>query len=91
MEAFFHLRPNCLNFELTSPQMKQEFLITSSLFCFSERRSAKVSMMTPKIRFRTIMMTMKKKTMSKMTLAGKSDSCKGAQWNYRVDTISWPI
>ena len=44
--------------------MKHEFLMISSLFCFSERRSAKVSMMTPKIRFRTMMMTMKKKTMS---------------------------
>ena len=72
--------------------MKHEFLIISSLFCFSERRSAKVSMMTPKIRFRTIMMTMKKKIMSKMTLAGKRASCKKAQLNYTVDTNNvWSV
>lgn len=43
-----------------SPQMKHVVLRISSFFCFSLRRSAKVSMITPKMRFSTMMMTMKK-------------------------------
>ena len=46
----------------------------SSFCCFSDLRSAKVSMMTPKMRFKTMMMTMKKKSMSYTTLAGNSHS-----------------
>jgi hypothetical protein len=42
------------------PQMKQVVLRISSFFCFSLLRSANVSMITPKIRLRTMMMTMKK-------------------------------
>ena len=44
--------------------MKQVFFSVSSFCCFSDLRSAKVSMMTPKMRLRTMMMTMKKKRMS---------------------------
>lgn len=47
-----------------SPQMKHVVFKISSFFCFSLLRSAKVSMMTPKMRFRTMMMTMKKKRRS---------------------------
>lgn len=43
-----------------SPQIKHVVFKISSFFCFSLLRSAKVSMMTPKIRLRTMMMTMKK-------------------------------
>lgn len=46
------------------PQMKQVVFRISSFFCFSLLRSAKVSMITPKIRLRTIIMTMKKKRRS---------------------------
>ena len=49
---------------LSRPQMKQVFLMISSLLFFSVLRSANVSMMTPKMRLRTIMMTTKKKSMS---------------------------
>lgn len=41
------------------PQIKQVVFRISSFFCFSLRRSANVSMMTPKIRFRTMMITIK--------------------------------
>ncbi len=48
------------------PQMKHVFLSTSSLWSFSALRAAKVSMMTPKMRFWMIItMTMKKKVRSK--------------------------
>ena len=40
--------------------MKHVVLRISSFFCFSLRKSAKVSMITPKMRFSTMMMTMKK-------------------------------
>jgi len=46
------------------PQMKQEFFRISSFCCFSLLRSANVSMITPKMRLRTIMITMKKKRRS---------------------------
>lgn len=41
------------------PQIKHVVFRISSFFCFSLLRSANVSMMTPKIRFRTMMMTIK--------------------------------
>jgi hypothetical protein len=41
------------------PHMKQLFLSISSRCCFSALRSANVSMITPKIRLRTITMTTK--------------------------------
>lgn len=44
--------------------MKHVVFRTSSFFCFSLLRSAKVSMMTPKMRLRTMMMTMKKNSRS---------------------------
>lgn len=47
-----------------SPQMKHVVFRISSFFCFSLLRSANVSMMTPKMRLRTMMMTMKKKSRS---------------------------
>lgn len=43
-----------------TPQMKQVVFRISSFLCFSLLKSANVSMMTPKIRFRTMMMTTKK-------------------------------
>ena len=43
-----------------SPHIKQVFLRISSFCCFSLLKSANVSMMTPKIRLRMIIMTMKK-------------------------------
>jgi len=46
------------------PHIKHEFFRISSFCCFSLLRSANVSMMTPKIRLRTIMITMKKKRRS---------------------------
>jgi len=49
---------------LYSPQIKQVFLSINSFCCFSLLRSANVSMMTPKIRFSTMMMTMKKNSRS---------------------------
>ena len=49
------------------PQIKHVFLSTSSLFCFSLLRSANVSIMTPNIKLRTIMMTTKKKSKSYTT------------------------
>lgn len=55
--------------------MKHVVLRISSFFCFSLRRSAKVSMITPKMRFSTMMMTMKKNRRSYTTRAGKRDSC----------------
>lgn len=51
------------------PHMKQVFLRISSFCCFSLLKSAKVSMMTPKIKLSTIMMTTKKKSMSYTTRA----------------------
>lgn len=63
--AFLHL-----------PQIKQVVFKISSFFCFSLLKSAKVSMITPKIRLRTIMMTMKKNNRSYITLAAKRGSCK---------------
>lgn len=50
--------------EWNLPQMKQVVFRTSSLPCFSLLRSANVSMITPKMRFRTIMITMKKNSRS---------------------------
>jgi len=50
--------------ETLSPQIKHEFFRISSFCCFSLLRSANVSMMTPKIRLRTMIMTMKKKRRS---------------------------
>lgn len=58
------------------PQIKQVVFKISSFFCFSLLKSAKVSMITPKIRLRTIMMTMKKNNRSYITLAAKRGSCK---------------
>lgn len=49
---------------ISSPQIKHVFFKTSSFSCFSWRKSANVSMMTPKIKLRTMMMTMKKKQRS---------------------------
>ena len=49
---------------LHAPQMKQVVFRISSFLCFSLLKSANVSMMTPKIRLRTIMMTTKKKRRS---------------------------
>ena len=48
----------------SSPHMKQVFFSTSSFCCFSERRSANVSMITPNMRLSTMMMRMKKKSRS---------------------------
>uniref|UniRef100_A0A2M4CEV0 Putative secreted protein n=1 Tax=Anopheles marajoara TaxID=58244 RepID=A0A2M4CEV0_9DIPT len=52
------------NADRLRPQMKQVFFRISSFCCFSLRKSANVSMITPKIRFSTIMMTMKKNSRS---------------------------
>lgn len=46
------------------PQIKHVVFNTSSFFCFSLLKSANVSMMTPKIKFNTIMITMKKNSRS---------------------------
>lgn len=51
------------------PQMKQVFFKISSFCCFSLLKSANVSIMTPKIKFKTIMITMKKNNKSYITLA----------------------
>ena len=59
----FTTRPWRITF-LSRPQIKHVFLMISSLLFFSVLRSAKVSIMTPNIRLRTIMMTTKKKSMS---------------------------
>ena len=56
------------NWERSRPQVKQVFFKISSFCCFSLLRSAKVSMMTPKMRLRTIMMTTKKKSMLSLEL-----------------------
>lgn len=57
------------------PQMKQVVFRISSLPCFSLLRSANVSMITPKMRFRTMMMTMKKNSRSYTTRAANMGSC----------------
>ena len=57
--------------------MKQVFFRISSFCCFSLLRSANVSMMTPKIRLRTMMMTMKKNRRSYTTRATNKFSCNG--------------
>lgn len=59
-----------------SPQMKHVVLRISSFRCFSLLRSAKVSMMTPKIRFNTMMITRKKNRRSYTTRAANRCSCK---------------
>ena len=46
------------------PHTKQVFLRISSFCCFSLLKSAKVSIITPKMRFRMIMITMKKNNRS---------------------------
>ena len=61
--SLFRTRPWRITF-LSRPQIKHVFLMISSLLFFSVLRSAKVSIMTPNIRLRTIMMTTKKKSMS---------------------------
>ena len=55
--------------------MKQVFRRMSSFCCFSVRRSANVSMMTPNMRLRVMIMTMKKKSRSYTTRARKYGSC----------------
>lgn len=59
--------------------MKHELRRISSFCCFSLLRSAKVSMMTPKMRLRMIMMTMKKKRRSYITRATNNGSCNSGQ------------
>ncbi len=54
--------------------MKQVVFRISSFLCFSLLRSAKVSMITPKMRFNTMMMTMKKNKRSYTTRAGNMGS-----------------
>jgi hypothetical protein len=61
------------------PQIKHVFLSISSFCCFSLLRSANVSMMTPKIRFNTIIITMKKKARSYTTRATNNGS-----WNHEM-------
>lgn len=56
--------------------MKQVFFKINSFCCFSDLRSANVSIITPKIRFRTIIITMKKNNKSYTTLATNKGSCK---------------
>lgn len=74
LEAAETKKPESINRSAVSPQMKQVVFRTSSFFCFSLLRSAKVSMMTPKMRLRTMMMTMKKNSKSYITLAANSGS-----------------
>ena len=57
--------------------MKQVFFRISSFCCFSLLRSANVSMMTPKIRLRTMMMIMKKNRRSYTIRATNKFSCNG--------------
>ena len=45
--------------QVYSPHMKHVFFKVSSLFCFSDLKSAKVSMITPKMRLSTMMMITK--------------------------------
>lgn len=56
--------------------MKQVFFKINSFCCFSDLRSANVSIITPKMRFRTIIITMKKNNKSYTTLATNKGSCK---------------
>lgn len=58
------------------PQMKQVFFRINSFCCFSDLRSAKVSIITPKMRFKTIIITMKKNSKSYTTLATNNGSWK---------------
>ena len=58
------------------PQIKHVFLRISSFCCFSLLKSANVSMITPKMRLRTIMMTMKKNSRSYTTRTTNSGSWK---------------
>lgn len=56
------------------PQIKQVFFRINSFCCFSDLRSAKVSIMTPKMRLSTIMISMKKNRRSYTTLATNNGS-----------------
>lgn len=64
---------------LISPQMKHVVLRISSFLCFSLLRSANVSMMTPKMRFNTMMITKKKNRRSYTTRAANRRSWKHTQ------------
>lgn len=56
------------------PQIKQVFFKICSFCCFSDLKSAKVSIITPKMRLSTIMITTKKNSKSYTTLAKNSGS-----------------
>lgn len=67
----------------TLPQIKQVLRRISSFCVFSDLRSAKVSMMTPKMRLSTMMMTMKKKSRSYKIRNRKRGSYKTTVSGYR--------
>lgn len=61
------------------PQIKQVFRSISSFLCFSVRRSAKLSIITPKIKFKVMIITIKKNIISYITRKKYNGSLKDRQ------------